>query len=40
MARHVKRRKVESYDGKTPALAHHQARKLLEASAMNTLKGW
>jgi integrase/recombinase XerD len=35
----VKRPKVESYEGKTPALGDHQARKLLEAPATDTLKG-
>ena len=35
----VKRPKVDSYEGKTPALGNHQARKLLEAPAADTLKG-
>ena len=35
----VKRPKVESYEGKTPALGDHQARKLLNAPATDTLKG-
>lgn len=35
----VKRPKVESYEGKTPALGDHQARKLLDAPATDTLKG-
>src|SRR6266545_996404 len=35
----VKRPKVESYEGKTPALGDHQARKLLEAPDASTLKG-
>lgn len=35
----VKRPPVESYDGKTPALGDHQARKLLEAPEGDTLKG-
>ncbi len=35
----VKRPKVESYEGKTPALGDHQARKLLEAPDPSTLKG-
>jgi len=35
----VKRPPVESYEGKTPALGDHQARKLLEAPNSETLKG-
>lgn len=35
----VKRPKVETYEGKTPALGDHQARALLEAPAEDTLKG-
>jgi site-specific recombinase XerD len=35
----VKRPKVESEEGKTPAIADHQARKLLAAPAERTLKG-
>jgi site-specific recombinase XerD len=35
----VKRPKVESYEGKTPAIGDHQARKLLEAPSSETLKG-
>lgn len=35
----VKRPPVESYEGKTPALGDHQARKLLEAPDAETLKG-
>lgn len=35
----VKRPKVESYEGKTPALSDAQARALLEAPASDTLKG-
>jgi site-specific recombinase XerD len=35
----VKRPKVESYEGKTPALGDHQARKLLEAPDASTIKG-
>jgi site-specific recombinase XerD len=35
----VKRPKVETYEGKTPALGDHQARQLLEAPDANTLKG-
>lgn len=35
----VKRPPVESYEGKTPALGDHQARKLLDAPAGDTLKG-
>ena len=35
----VKRPKVESYEGKTPALGDHQARKLLLAPNPNTIKG-
>lgn len=35
----VKRPKVESYEGKTPALGDHQARKLLDAPPADTLKG-
>lgn len=35
----VKRPKVDSYEGKTPALGNHQARKLLETPASDTLKG-
>jgi site-specific recombinase XerD len=35
----VKRPKVESYEGKTPALGDHQARKLLQAPDASTLKG-
>ena len=35
----VKRPAVESYEGKTPALGDHQARKLLGALEGDTLKG-
>jgi site-specific recombinase XerD len=35
----VKRPKVETEEGKTPAIADHQARKLLAAPAERTLKG-
>jgi integrase/recombinase XerD len=35
----VKRPKVESYEGKTPALSDHQARSLLSAPDEKTLKG-
>jgi len=35
----VKRPKVESYEGKTPALGDHQARKLLFAPDSETIKG-
>ncbi len=35
----VKRPKVESYEGKTPALGDHQARKLLDVPDSETLKG-
>jgi len=35
----VKRPKVESYEGKTPALGDHQARKLLDAPDDESLKG-
>jgi integrase/recombinase XerD len=35
----VKRPPVESYDGKTPALGDHQARKLLDAPDGSSLKG-
>jgi site-specific recombinase XerD len=35
----VKRPKVESYEGKTPALGDHQARALLDAPDTGTLKG-
>ncbi|MGO9443876.1 MAG: tyrosine-type recombinase/integrase [Thiobacillaceae bacterium] len=35
----VKRPPVESYEGKTPALGDHQARKLLDAPEGDTLKG-
>jgi integrase/recombinase XerD len=35
----VKRPKVETYEGKTPALGDHQARKLLEAPSDEALKG-
>jgi site-specific recombinase XerD len=35
----VKRPKVDSYEGKTPALGDHQARALLQAPASDTLKG-
>ena len=35
----VKRPKVESYEGKTPALGDHQARALLNAPNTETLKG-
>lgn len=35
----VKRPPVESYEGKTPALGDHQARKLLEAPQASDLKG-
>ena len=37
--RGVKRPKVESYEGKTPALADGQARQLLDAPPADTLKG-
>jgi len=37
--RGVKRPPVESYEGKTPALGDHQARKLREAPNSETLKG-
>lgn len=37
--RGVKRPRVESYEGKTPALSDHQVRQLLDAPAENTLKG-
>jgi integrase/recombinase XerD len=37
--RGVKRPKVESYEGKTPALADAQARQLLDAPPADTLKG-
>ena len=37
--RGVKRPKVESYEGKTPALSDAQARKLLDAPPTDTLKG-
>jgi integrase len=35
----VKRPKVDSYEGKTPALGDHQARQLLQAPDAQTLKG-
>lgn len=35
----VKRPKVESYEGKTPALGNHQARALLDAPDESSLKG-
>lgn len=35
----VKRPKVETYEGKTPALGDHQARQLLDAPEKHTLKG-
>jgi site-specific recombinase XerD len=35
----VKRPKVESYEGKTPALGDHQARELLNAPDSESLKG-
>ena len=35
----VKRPKMESYEGKTPALGDHQARALLDAPSAETLKG-
>ena len=35
----VKRPKVDSYEGKTPALGDHQARALLNAPKSDTLKG-
>jgi site-specific recombinase XerD len=35
----VKRPPVESYEGKTPALGDHQARRLLDAPEANDLKG-
>lgn len=35
----VKRPKVESYEGKTPALGDHQARELLDAPDVGTIKG-
>ena len=35
----VKRPPVESYEGKTPALGDHQARRLLDAPQADTLKG-
>ena len=35
----VKRPKVHSYEGKTPALGDHQARKLLDVPDASTLKG-
>jgi integrase/recombinase XerD len=35
----VKRPKVESYEGKTPALGDHQARALLLAPDQDTIKG-
>lgn len=35
----VKRPKVESYEGKTPAIGDHQARELLDAPDSQTLKG-
>ena len=35
----VKRPKVESYEGKTPAIGDHQARRLLDAPKSDTLKG-
>lgn len=35
----VRRPKVDTYEGKTPALGDHQARELLEAPDISTLKG-
>jgi site-specific recombinase XerC len=35
----VKRPKVETYEGKTPAIGDHQARQLLDAPDPSTLKG-
>ncbi len=35
----VKRPKVETYEGKTPAIGDHQARQLLDAPPQDTLKG-
>jgi integrase/recombinase XerD len=35
----VKRPKVDTYEGKTPALGDHEARRLLEAPKTDTLKG-
>jgi integrase/recombinase XerD len=35
----VKRPKVDTYEGKTPALGDHQARQLLDAPRKDTLKG-
>ena len=35
----VKRPKVDTYEGKTPALGDHQARELLDAPKKDTLKG-
>jgi site-specific recombinase XerD len=35
----VKRPKVDSYEGKTPALGDHQARQLLAAPGIETMKG-
>lgn len=35
----VKRPKADSYEGKTPALGQHEARRLLHAPDANTLKG-
>lgn len=35
----VKRPKVETYEGKTPAIGDHQARRLLDAPQPETLKG-
>ena len=35
----VKRPKIETYEGKTPALGDHQARALLDAPNVETLKG-
>ncbi len=35
----VKRPKVDTYEGKTPALGDHQARQLLDAPKLDTLKG-
>ncbi len=35
----IKRPKVETYEGKTPAIGDHQARRLLDAPAHDTLKG-
>jgi integrase/recombinase XerD len=37
--RRVKRPKVETYEGKTPALGDHQARELLNAPNPETIKG-